>query len=85
MADRVLNSTVGRPEKSRSAGTTPWRRTDLALLALLLAATCVAYLPAMRGGFIMDDDSLLTDSAIIKAPDGLRDSGSRPRPTIIGR
>ncbi len=71
MADRALNSTTELPAQSRSAPTTPWRRTDLALLALLLAATCAAYLPAVRGQFIMDDDSLLWESKIVKASNGL--------------
>ena len=29
-------------------------------LALVLLATCLAYLPAMRGGFIWDDDAHVT-------------------------
>lgn len=32
----------------------------------------LAYWPALRNGFIWDDDLLLTDNALIKAPDGLR-------------
>jgi tetratricopeptide (TPR) repeat protein len=31
----------------------------------------IAYAPALRGGFVFDDDSLLTNNALIKAPDGL--------------
>ena len=31
----------------------------------------LAYLPAINGGFIMDDDLLLTDNHLIKAPDGI--------------
>jgi len=44
---------------------------SLAAAALLVAVTSVAYYPALSGGFILDDDSLLTDNPLIKAADGL--------------
>ncbi len=45
----------------------PW------LLALVLAVvTFMAYLPALRGGFIWDDDTLITGNRMIQASDGLR-------------
>jgi len=34
--------------------------------------TIVAYLPALRGGFIWDDDAYVTKNAMLTAPDGLR-------------
>lgn len=40
-------------------------------LLLLAIATAVAYVPAMRAGFIWDDDALLTRNRAVKAPDGL--------------
>jgi hypothetical protein len=41
-------------------------------LGLLLAvAAIVAYLPALRGGFIWDDDAYVTQNALLTAPDGL--------------
>lgn len=41
-------------------------------LGLLLAlVTLVAYLPALRGGFIWDDDAYVTKNAMLTAPDGL--------------
>ena len=42
-----------------------------ALGALLVAATVLAYLPALQGGFIWDDDKFLTRNRLIKAADGL--------------
>jgi len=39
--------------------------------AVLLAVTTVAYLPALQGGFILDDDLLLTGNRLIHAADGL--------------
>jgi hypothetical protein len=53
------------PVKSRFAHR-PW------LLALILVVvTFTAYVPAMRGGFIWDDDSNITSNRMIKAGDGL--------------
>ncbi len=42
----------------------------LGVLAIGLLSTLV-YWPALHGGFILDDDLLLTESKLIKAPDGL--------------
>jgi tetratricopeptide (TPR) repeat protein len=48
-------------------------KTARGLGALLLAAsTLLAYWPALRGSFLFDDPSLLTDSPLVKAADGLR-------------
>ncbi len=40
-----------------------------AVLIAILA--CIAYLPSINGGFILDDDRLLTDNNLIKADGGL--------------
>ncbi len=37
---------------------------------IVLAAFC-AYLPSLNGGFLLDDDKLLINAPLIKAPDGL--------------
>jgi protein O-mannosyl-transferase len=39
--------------------------------ALIILITVIAYLPALRGGFIFDDDILITRNRLIKASDGL--------------
>ena len=39
---------------------------------LLIAATFLAYLPALHGGFIWDDDFYVTNNPLLTAPDGLR-------------
>ncbi len=43
------------------------RRNWLGGVALLVVATVAAYLPALRGGFILDDDKLLTENSLIQA------------------
>ncbi|HWI59680.1 MAG TPA: tetratricopeptide repeat protein [Bacillota bacterium] len=40
--------------------------------ALLLLLVCLAYLPALRGGFIWDDDRYVTANPMLTAPDGLK-------------
>jgi tetratricopeptide (TPR) repeat protein len=40
--------------------------------AVLVLLTLAAYLPAMRGGFLWDDDVYLTNNVLLTAPDGLR-------------
>jgi len=37
----------------------------------LVAAVAVVYLPSLSGGFLIDDDVLLTESRLIQAPDGI--------------
>ncbi len=57
-----------------SAETIQVRRGDRwqNLAILLVVLTVLAYLPAMHGGFIWDDDALITENRMIKADDGLR-------------
>ncbi len=44
-----------------------WRTTGLALQAItLVAAVLVSYIPAMRGGFIWDDDTLITANPLLQ-------------------
>ena len=38
--------------------------------ALIVLLTVVVYLPAMRGGFIFDDNMLIVDNRLVKANDG---------------
>jgi tetratricopeptide (TPR) repeat protein len=54
------------------AATPSWARWWPRLApAVLLAAAVLAYWPALSGGFIWDDDTLLTASDLVKAADGL--------------
>ncbi len=38
---------------------------------LIIAAVFIAYSPALNGGFVLDDDTLVTENKLIKAADGL--------------
>lgn len=42
-----------------------------AAAALIVLLTFVAYIPALRGGFLWDDHTLITENRLIKAGDGL--------------
>ncbi|MGD0384345.1 MAG: hypothetical protein ABSA77_12550, partial [Thermoguttaceae bacterium] len=42
----------------------------LAGVALIIIATFIAYLPSISGGFVLDDDALLTANKLVKASDG---------------
>ncbi len=39
--------------------------------ALITIVSCIVYFPALRGGFIFDDDIYLTEASYIHASDGL--------------
>src|SRR5262245_22613822 len=45
--------------------------TVLAKVGLLVLLTTAAYVPSLQGGFIIDDDVLLTGSPLIKSADGV--------------
>jgi tetratricopeptide (TPR) repeat protein len=47
-----------------------WKLPGLGVVLIILL-TFIAYLPSLRGGFIWDDDLLITDNPMIKASDGL--------------
>ena len=38
---------------------------------LIILLTFAAYIPAMRGGFVWDDHTLIVENRLIKASDGL--------------
>jgi tetratricopeptide (TPR) repeat protein len=53
-----------------SAMKNPWRSLSSGA-ALIILLTGVAYLPALRCGFIWDDDNLIVENPLIKESDGL--------------
>ena len=54
---------------NRSQSLARWNTT--AGIVLIVAAVLVAYCPALWSGFVLDDDKLVTDNSMIRAPDGL--------------
>jgi protein O-mannosyl-transferase len=66
-------SSDNRVPPDQSPGSVPrvislWVLAGISLIAVL---ACIAYLPSINGDFIFDDEVLLTQNSIIKAPDGL--------------
>jgi len=59
--------------RSRQAGEERSQRTRLAVGALgLIVATLIAYAPALRAGFIWDDDAYVSENQTLRSGDGLR-------------
>ncbi len=51
----------------------PWHaRRRLAAGLILLGLAVTVYAPAMNGGFVWDDETLITGNPVVQAPDGLR-------------
>ena len=50
-----------------------WLRHPLTLAGLLILLVLAAYLPALRAGFIWDDDAYVTQNPLLTAPHGLRE------------
>jgi tetratricopeptide (TPR) repeat protein len=50
-------------------------------LGFLLAAVLIAYLPAMHGGFLWDDDSHISENAALRSAGGLYDVWFKPGAT----
>ena len=72
MRQHISSSPGEPPPPARPVQPTrPPHFATLGKIALLFVVASVAYLPSINGGFIFDDDLLLTDNALIQAPDGL--------------
>ena len=57
--------------RPRAQMNTIWNERRWTAAGLLLLATFVTYVPALRDGFVWDDDRLITDNPMIQAHDGL--------------
>jgi protein O-mannosyl-transferase len=57
------------------------RRREILLAAAIVVITLLTYLPAMRNGFIWDDDEYVTNNSLLRTPDGLRRIWLEPRST----
>ncbi len=59
----------------------PLAARPLLVALALLAATLLAYAPALRAGYVWDDDSYLTENAVLTEPGGLARVWLEPRAT----
>ena len=57
----------------RSVNEPGWHRHPATLAGLLLLLVLAAYLPALRAGFIWDDDAYVTRNPMLTDPNGLRE------------
>ena len=57
----------------------PSKRWEIAKVAAIILAGVLAYLPALGGGFVWDDEPLITANPLMRTPSGLAEiwSGSR--------
>ena len=57
----------------------PSTRLEIAKVAAIILAAVLPYLPALRGGFVWDDEPLITANPLLRTPSGLAEiwSGSR--------
>src|SRR5271169_5076858 len=62
----------GRPKPSEHRPATVSRWPRWAPATVLIVLTFVAYLPAIQGGFIWDDNDYVTGNAVLRTTDGLR-------------
>jgi tetratricopeptide (TPR) repeat protein len=60
-----------KPSPPLRSPTLASNRSVQAGAVVLAVVTVVAYVPSLHGGFILDDDILLTANRLVKAPDGL--------------
>jgi Flp pilus assembly protein TadD len=57
----------------------PSKRWEIAKVAAIILAAVLPYLPALHGGFVWDDEPLITANPLLRTPSGLAEiwSGSR--------
>jgi tetratricopeptide (TPR) repeat protein len=61
-----------RGDKEDDAARASLRRREAGAAAALVLATSLAYVPALRGGFVWDDDFYVTNNRTLSEPGGLR-------------
>lgn len=69
------------PDPEQEGGSRHSGLPGLGVSLLLAAVVFAAYAPSWHGGFIFDDDTLITKNTLLKAPDGLYSFWFTTRPT----
>ncbi len=69
---------VAVPSAARRVRAGSWRARDWVFAVALTLATAFAYLPALRAGFIWDDDAYVARNVWLRAPGGLARIWSDP-------
>jgi protein O-mannosyl-transferase len=68
-----------KAKRGRLHAIQPSKRWEIAKVAAIILAAVLPYLPALRGGFVWDDQPLITANPLLRTPSGLAEiwSGSR--------
>jgi len=68
-----------KAKRGRPRAIQPSKRWEIANVAAIILAAVLPYLPALRGGFVWDDEPLITANPLLRTPSGLAEiwSGSR--------
>lgn len=69
------------PVPAKIESLTPGRLNLLLWSGILVVLTCIAYIPAMRAGFIWDDDNYVTQNRMLRSTAGLWSIWTDPRST----
>ena len=62
--------------------TSLWNRKSV-LAGFLILITLTAYIPAMQGGFVWDDDDYVTENPTLRSSHGLRQIWLNPADSAI--
>src|SRR5438270_93333 len=68
-----------KAKRGRPRDIQPSKRWEIAKVAAMILAGVLPYLPALRGGFVWDDEPLITANPLLRSPSGLAEiwAGSR--------
>lgn len=69
----AASGSARRPDEPAHPGVRNAARAWVGGAGLIVAATLAVYLPALRAGYIWDDDDYLTENELVQRVDGLRD------------
>jgi len=71
--DLPIGNAVPRSSQQGPLGPAAWARHPAVLAGVLMLLVVLAYLPALRCGFIWDDDAYVTQNPMLTAANGWRE------------